>query len=47
MTLMMLIETRGGFDYIGANSCEWMREAGSLRRVEELTGIETMTARII
>jgi hypothetical protein len=28
MSLNMLIETPGGFDYTGAECREWMREAG-------------------
>ncbi|MFQ5931523.1 MAG: methyltransferase, partial [Nitrospiraceae bacterium] len=28
MSLNMLIETPGGFDYTGADCCSWMREAG-------------------
>jgi 2-polyprenyl-3-methyl-5-hydroxy-6-metoxy-1,4-benzoquinol methylase len=28
MSLNMLIETQGGFDYTGADCCGWMREAG-------------------
>jgi Dimerisation domain len=31
MSLMMLIETQGGFDYTGADCQGWMREAGSQR----------------
>lgn len=27
MSLNMLIETTGGFDYTGAQCCEWMRDA--------------------
>ena len=30
MSLNMLIETPGGFDYTGADCCAWMREAGLL-----------------
>jgi hypothetical protein len=28
MRLNMLIETRGGFDFTGADCIEWMRDAG-------------------
>jgi hypothetical protein len=47
MSLLMLIETQGGFDYSGADCCKWMREAGfSETRVEELTGVESMVVGI-
>jgi len=43
MSLTMLIETQGGFDYTGADCRRWMREAGFRQtRVERLTGIESM-----
>ena len=43
MSLNMLIETRGGFDYTGADCSGWMREAGfSSTRVEHLIGPESM-----
>jgi O-methyltransferase domain/Dimerisation domain len=43
MSLNMLIETRGGFDYTGAECQEWMREAGfSATRVEPLVGPDSM-----
>jgi precorrin-6B methylase 2 len=43
MSLNMLIETRGGFDYTGADCQEWMREAGfSAMRVEPLVGPDSM-----
>jgi O-methyltransferase domain/Dimerisation domain len=43
MSLTMLIETHGGFDYTGADCCRWMREVGFREtRVEPLTGIESM-----
>jgi precorrin-6B methylase 2 len=43
MSLNMLIETRGGFDYTGAECREWMREAGfSKSRVEPLVGADSM-----
>jgi len=47
MSLLMLVETQGGFDYTGADCCGWMREAGfSETRVEQLTGIESMVVAI-
>jgi hypothetical protein len=43
MSLNMLIETPGGFDYTGADCREWMREAGfGESRVEHLAGAESM-----
>jgi hypothetical protein len=43
MSLLMLVETQGGFDYTGADCCMWMREAGfSETRVEQLTCVESM-----
>lgn len=43
MSLNMLIETPGGFDYTGADCCGWMQEAGfSSTRVEPLGGPESM-----
>ncbi|MFC4706828.1 methyltransferase [Paraburkholderia caffeinitolerans] len=43
MSLNMLIETPGGFDYTGAQCCEWMKEAGFTQvRVEPLAGAESM-----
>jgi SAM-dependent methyltransferase len=37
MSLNMLIETNGGFDYTAADCCSWMEEAGfSVDRVERL-----------
>jgi len=43
MSLNMLIETPGGFDYTGADCKEWMREAGfSSVRVEPLVGPTSM-----
>jgi hypothetical protein len=39
MSLNMLIETRGGFDYTGADCTGWMRQAGFREtRVEHLVG---------
>ena len=43
MSLNMLIETEGGFDYTGADCAGWMREAGfSSTRVEHLVGPDSM-----
>jgi hypothetical protein len=43
MSLNMLIETRGGFDYTGADCSGWMREAGFARtQVEHLSGVDSM-----
>jgi SAM-dependent methyltransferase len=43
MSLNMLIETRGGFDYTGADCIGWMREAGFREaRVEPLAGPYSM-----
>jgi len=43
MSLNMLIETPGGFDYTGADCKEWMREAGfSEARIEPLGGPTSM-----
>jgi hypothetical protein len=43
MSLNMLIETPGGFDYTGADCSEWMREAGFREtRVEHLVGPDSM-----
>ncbi|WP_445146538.1 methyltransferase [Dyella sp. Tek66A03] len=43
MSLNMLIETPGGFDYTGAQCCEWMKEAGFTEtRVEPLLGPDSM-----
>jgi hypothetical protein len=43
MSLNMLIETPGGFDYTGADCSQWMREAGfSQTRVEHLVGPDSM-----
>ncbi len=42
-SLNMLIETRGGFEYTGADCQAWMREAGfSATRVEHLVGGHSM-----
>lgn len=43
MSLNMLIETPGGFDYTGADCSGWMREAGfRATRVEHLVGPDAM-----
>jgi precorrin-6B methylase 2 len=43
MSLNMLIETPGGFDYTGADCSRWMKEAGfSTTRVEHLVGPDSM-----
>ena len=43
MSLNMLIETRGGFDYTGADGAAWMQEAGFKQtRVEHLCGPDSM-----
>lgn len=47
MSLNMLIETPGGFDYSGADCVEWMREAGFREvRVEHLVGPDSMVVGI-
>ena len=43
MSLNMLIETPGGFDYTGADCAGWMKDAGfSTTRVEPLVGPDSM-----
>ena len=43
MSLNMLIETKGGFDYTGADCMGWMKEAGFRQtRVEHLVGPDSM-----
>jgi hypothetical protein len=43
MSLNMLIETPGGFDYTGADRMGWMKEAGfSSTRVGPLVGPDSM-----
>jgi SAM-dependent methyltransferase len=43
MSLNMLIETHGGFDFTGADCCKWMKEVGFERtRVERLAGPDGM-----
>ena len=47
MSLNMLIETRDGFDYTGADCASWMREVGFRRTsVEHLIGPESMVVGI-
>jgi hypothetical protein len=47
MSLNMLIETPGGFDYTGADCQGWMRAAGFREtRVEHLTGPDSMVVGI-
>jgi hypothetical protein len=47
MSLNMLIETDGGFDYTGADCAGWMKEAGfSETRVEHLVGPDSMVVAI-
>jgi hypothetical protein len=43
ISLNMLIETPGGFDYTGADCTAWMKEAGfATTRVEPLVGPDSM-----
>jgi precorrin-6B methylase 2 len=47
MSLNMLIETPGGFDYTGADCTTWMKEAGfAATRVEPLVGPDSMVVGI-
>ena len=47
MSLNMLIETPGGFDFTGADCTRWMKEAGFKRtRVEKLVGPDSMVVGI-
>ena len=47
MSLNMLIETSGGFDYTGADCMGWMKEAGFREtRVEHLVGPDSMVVGI-
>lgn len=47
MSLNMLIETPGGFDYTGADCQRWLREAGFREtRVERLVGSDSMVVAI-
>ncbi len=47
MSLNMLVETPGGFDYTGADCQKWLREAGFRQtRVEHLAGPDSMVVGI-
>jgi hypothetical protein len=47
MSLNMLIETPGGFDYTGEDCQRWMRETGFREtRVEHLVGPDSMVVGI-
>jgi hypothetical protein len=47
MSLNMLIETPGGFDYTGSDCCQWLMEAGfRSTRVEHLLGPDSMVVGI-
>jgi O-methyltransferase domain len=47
MSLNMLIETKGGFDFTGADCQGWMRDAGFTQtRVEPLSGPDSMVVAI-
>ena len=47
MSLNMLIETPGSFDYTGADCQGWMKEAGFREtRVEQLIGPDSMVVGI-
>ena len=47
MSLNMLIETTGGFDYTGADCSAWMKKAGfATTRVEPLAGADSMVVGI-
>ena len=47
MSLNMLIETPGGFDYSGADCSGWMKECGFREtRVEHLVGPDSMVVGI-
>jgi len=47
MSMQMLIETPGGFDYTGADCQKWLREAGFKEtRVEHLVGPDSMVVGI-
>ena len=47
MSLNMLIETPGGFDYTAADCMEWMRTAGfTSTRAEHLLGPDSMVIAI-
>lgn len=47
MSLNMLIETPGGFDYTGADCCSWLKDAGFQEtRVQHLAGPDSMVVGI-
>ena len=47
MSLNMLIETKGGFDYTGVDCSAWLTEAGFRKsRVEHLCGPDSMVVGI-
>ncbi len=47
LSLNMLIETQGGFDFTGADCSGWMQEAGfSSTRVDHLVGPDAMVVGI-
>ena len=47
MSLNMLIETSGGFDFTGRDCCDWMSKAGFVAtRVEHLVGPDSMAVGI-
>jgi len=47
MSLNMLIETPGGFDYTGADCSAWMKQVGFTKtRVERLVGPDSMVVGI-
>jgi len=47
MSLNMLIETPGGFDYTGADCCAWMQQTGFRESyVEHLVGPDSMVVGI-
>jgi len=47
MSLNMLIETEGGFDYTGADCQQWMRDAGfGETYVQPLIGPDSMVVGI-
>jgi hypothetical protein len=47
MSLTMLIDTHGGFDFTGAECTAWMREAGfQATRIEPLAGHDALVVGI-
>jgi len=47
MSLTMLIDTHGGFDFTGSECTTWMREAGFREtRIEALAGHDAMVVGI-